>query len=77
MSSKNLNPSIINKMTSVSIRNETVKNIIYSSKYKQLRVKYREIKNKLYSACVKIASDYYTLSEEERMLVDVITELFY
>ena len=59
------------------LRNERVKNILYSEKYKLFRSKMKKTKNKAKSIYYKSLHEYYSLSEEERMMIDMITELLY
>jgi len=67
----------INSIKIHNLRNERVKKLIYSEKYKKVRMKIKKMKTKIKSWYYDSVTNYYSLSEEERMLIDTITDLLY
>ena len=67
----------INTFRLHSLRNDKVKKLLFSDKYKFFRSKMKKTKNKLKSVYYESLHQYYSLTEEERTLIDAITELLY
>ena len=67
----------INSIKLHNLRNERLKKLIYSEKYKKVRMKIKKMKTKIKSWYYDSVTNYYSLSEEERMLIDTISDLLY
>lgn len=67
----------INAIKLQVLRNEKIKRLLYSEKYKKFRSKIKKTKTKLQSWYYDSVNNYYSISEEERILIDTITDLLY
>lgn len=67
----------INTFRLRSLRNDKIKKLLFSEKYKMFRSKMKKTKNKIKSVYYESLHQYYSLSEEERTLIDTIADMLY